>query len=385
MNLKQAARELDVHYQTAYRWVRTGTLVAAKIGTSYEISPGSIEACRRAQIRMADGSTTQLTGLFAEIVRSIAGSIVDDEFLINIAVRIAAERIGDAAYYLRIAAPGQMEGLAYFHRDLERQVVASRLLGRPGYLQLTDHHETVLNTGKTMVIDGVSDGPVMASDATFSPFVDESHITAVGLAPVSVNGAPVGVLGLLRERTPAITESEAADLTLLADLLGELLTSSPAKRRAWACRDDLREHFSRLLADTTGSRSLSQVLDRLIEATPDDLLVAVLDAERRFLAVSPALEVLYDGRGRLSMVGARLDDLVPARERGALIEQWETLTGDGHADLNSILSIRSADDSEIHLEIHAAPIRDERRDTTHVLVVSVMLVDPQHRLFAAVH
>ena len=43
MNLKTAARRLGVHYQTAYRWVRTGQLVAVKVGAGYEISDAALE------------------------------------------------------------------------------------------------------------------------------------------------------------------------------------------------------------------------------------------------------------------------------------------------------------------------------------------------------
>ena len=37
LDLSEAARELGVHYQTAYRWVREGTLRAVKIGKSYRV------------------------------------------------------------------------------------------------------------------------------------------------------------------------------------------------------------------------------------------------------------------------------------------------------------------------------------------------------------
>ena len=43
MNLKTAARRLGVHYQTAYRWVRSGQLVAVKVGAGYEISDAALE------------------------------------------------------------------------------------------------------------------------------------------------------------------------------------------------------------------------------------------------------------------------------------------------------------------------------------------------------
>ena len=43
MNLKTAARRLGVHYQTVYRWVRSGQLVAVKVGAGYEISDAALE------------------------------------------------------------------------------------------------------------------------------------------------------------------------------------------------------------------------------------------------------------------------------------------------------------------------------------------------------
>jgi MerR family transcriptional regulator, light-induced transcriptional regulator len=43
MDLESAARALDVHYQTAYRWVRTGLLPAVRVGSEYELDARDIE------------------------------------------------------------------------------------------------------------------------------------------------------------------------------------------------------------------------------------------------------------------------------------------------------------------------------------------------------
>ncbi len=51
LSLDEAAEELGVHYQTVYRWVRSGRLPARKLGGRYVIAPedlGAIEASRRA-------------------------------------------------------------------------------------------------------------------------------------------------------------------------------------------------------------------------------------------------------------------------------------------------------------------------------------------------
>ena len=59
MNLKTAALRLGVHYQTAYRWVRSGQLVAVKVGAGYEISEAAVarlQAQRAATERMPEGA-----------------------------------------------------------------------------------------------------------------------------------------------------------------------------------------------------------------------------------------------------------------------------------------------------------------------------------------
>ena len=44
MKMSEAAERLDVHYQTAYRWVREGVLPARKVGGSYELDAADVDA-----------------------------------------------------------------------------------------------------------------------------------------------------------------------------------------------------------------------------------------------------------------------------------------------------------------------------------------------------
>lgn len=46
MDLKSAADELGVHYQTAYRWVREGALPAVKRGVAYDVAPEAVDRFR---------------------------------------------------------------------------------------------------------------------------------------------------------------------------------------------------------------------------------------------------------------------------------------------------------------------------------------------------
>ncbi|HET9732714.1 MAG TPA: B12-binding domain-containing protein [Acidimicrobiales bacterium] len=49
MDLQESADALGVHYQTAYRWVREGTLPAVKIGSTYEIEESAVLALKAAR------------------------------------------------------------------------------------------------------------------------------------------------------------------------------------------------------------------------------------------------------------------------------------------------------------------------------------------------
>ena len=49
VELHEAALRLGVHYQTAYKWVRNGSLAAVKRGSAYEIDAAEVERRRAAR------------------------------------------------------------------------------------------------------------------------------------------------------------------------------------------------------------------------------------------------------------------------------------------------------------------------------------------------
>jgi MerR family transcriptional regulator, light-induced transcriptional regulator len=51
VDLREAAARLGVHYQTAYKWVRDGSLPAAKRGSSYEIDGAEVERLRLSRLQ----------------------------------------------------------------------------------------------------------------------------------------------------------------------------------------------------------------------------------------------------------------------------------------------------------------------------------------------
>ena len=43
ITLQEAADRLGVHYQTAYKWVRDGTLAAEQVGRSYRLTTAEVD------------------------------------------------------------------------------------------------------------------------------------------------------------------------------------------------------------------------------------------------------------------------------------------------------------------------------------------------------
>ena len=91
-DLQRAADELGVHYQTAYRWVRTGKLSAHLVDGRYRVSPADISemAARRSTPQAPPAPTANRTARAAErmhvallsgdeaAVRSIATGLIDE-------------------------------------------------------------------------------------------------------------------------------------------------------------------------------------------------------------------------------------------------------------------------------------------------------------------
>lgn len=88
MDLRTAAGRLGVHYQTAYRWVRDGTLDASKVSGTYEVSDEAVAQLlaaraapapppRRATVRSWDHQVERLFGTLAVGDELAARSVVD--------------------------------------------------------------------------------------------------------------------------------------------------------------------------------------------------------------------------------------------------------------------------------------------------------------------
>ena len=88
MDLHTAAERLGVHYQTAYRWVRDGSLAALKLGNSYEVSEQEVERFIDARSRPAPPPTRT-------VVRSWAAQVQRLYLTLSIGDELGARQVID--------------------------------------------------------------------------------------------------------------------------------------------------------------------------------------------------------------------------------------------------------------------------------------------------
>jgi MerR family transcriptional regulator, light-induced transcriptional regulator len=148
VDLKSAADELGVHYQTAYRWVREGALSAVKVGASYEVPTDEVDRFRarrnepspppmRAKVRSWPAYVDRLYDAIVLGDELMARNLVDRLFdsgsgVIELCERLftpALKRVGDSWDRGRLSVADEHRAAAMCTRLLARISVHPR--GRP--------------------------------------------------------------------------------------------------------------------------------------------------------------------------------------------------------------------------------------------------------------
>ena len=175
MNLKEAARRLGVHYQTAYRWVRSGELVAVRIGSRYEVSDAAIERLRAQRRALGTPHIEELPrrgdSIEAELTKLADGPMLDVEQAVVHLSRRIAESTGDLCVVAVLTeARDRVEAASCFEPDSQRLPILSGAIAA------------------TMRMRAPDEGPVMRTvfegHQLFVPHVPQELVP--GLAPPRV-------------------------------------------------------------------------------------------------------------------------------------------------------------------------------------------------------
>ena len=326
MNLKEAARRLGVHYQTAYRWVRSGELVAVRIGARYEISEAAIERLR-AQ-RRALGTPhleRQARGgddLEAEITKMADGPMLDvGQAVVHLSRRIA-ETTGDLCVVAVLSEDrDHVEAASCFEPDSQRLPVLAGAIAATMRMRAPDEGPVMRTVfeGKQLFVPHVPQELFREwLPREFHQQFDDVCIFGMIVAPMLRDGVAIGGIAMLRERPEQPFTADDADATFrLATLATDVILGARHDRLA-------RATLARVVAEVQAEVDRTGTIDaaRALAATSE--AVAIHDGADRLLAMTPAYAALADAVGSRSTARLRSGELdyssdVSHDERGAYV------------------------------------------------------------------
>jgi excisionase family DNA binding protein len=332
VNLKSAARQLGVHYQTAYRWVRSGQLVAVKVGAGYEVSDAALtrfEAQRSALERLPEPTVEDVTARSrpvptrAEVLgvldRMIDVITLDPGPVAHRAARYAAEVLGDAAIVSLRGDDGEIDVAAVAHRNPVAEVTVAAVARDVPFT--CDVAQTAMRRDSSVFL------PQVAQRAVRERLQPELHELLLGGSCYSLICAPIrigvqidGTLLMIRdapgrpyERDDVLFVEEVADRIALARDRAEMTctTRDTCRRVADAAATVSRER------DRIDLLSLRELED-LVERAADDpqAAVAILDLDMRHVACTKPYALPFGiDRSRIacSSLPSLIDDEISMR------------------------------------------------------------------------
>ncbi len=383
MNLKQAATRLGVHYQTAYRWVRSGELAAVRVGARYEVSDAAIHqfvATRHSVLRQAvpHSSASQRAGdlpddALQDLEAMAADPLVSLPSLTVFAARRGREVLGDLCLVAVTNPDGTIERSALDHVHAARAsfVAAALSVTGPRPPRVGSVLAPVLTEGAVVRVPHVPQDRLRAGlRPELRQYLADHPVIGLLAAPIPVEGAVRGMVVFTRD-TPAdpYTENDEEFATQFAERVGALVSAAHEIEMAWQVREGLAGRFHEWLANMPlGSSFDPASVQSLLDGHPTDLPVVVYDPGGRIVGANPATERIA-GYERSGLTGLTFADVVEPADVETEQENFERLAG-GELDYHDFhAGRRRSSGTTIDFAMHRVAVR--HLDASLACVISV--------------
>jgi excisionase family DNA binding protein/PAS domain S-box-containing protein len=308
VNLKQAAARLGVHYQTAYRWVRSGDLAAVRVGPRYEVSDAAIHqfiAARNSVLLQAVPRPAAAPGAAApadtdardDVLEELEGFAADPLLTVPSVAAYAARRgstaLGDLCLVSVTRPDGNVEHVALDHPEPMRTAFVGAALDmtNPERRGPVAPLARVMEEGRPLRVPHVAQDQLRAAiRPELRQYLAEYPILAMLAVPVRVPGADPEIGGLLvfvRDGlTRTYTAEDEAFAERFADRVGVLVAAARDITESWDARAEHARRFQAWVDASPGA-----VLD-------PDACMEVLQAPGAPVGAT----IVFDATGRI--VGA---------------------------------------------------------------------------------
>ena len=389
MNLKEAARTIGVHYQTAYKWVRSGDLAAVRIGSRYEVSPAAIDqflANRRTLVEQAEFVSDEhrrITDVppedFLEELEAMATDpIVTIPAVEGFVARRAVHVLGDTCLVAIDSPDRSFRHALIDHPRADRAAFYNAVIGISGATLMEERGflggrmargESVLMP----IVDQVALRRNLKSE--LRQYLDVFPIHSLVGAPVMVGDEVRGVLAFTRDAPGhPYTDDDERLVRRIAARVGPLVRTADEIAEAWRLRRALADLACCLAAKRVPGRPLTgDELRELLFApgTPGgeaDLPCVAFAPDETVLAVNRAFEQTFTYPSG-DVVGVGRPDVVPGELQEREAAHYERLRS-GEIDFDDLQTQRLGGGGRVFdIAIHRVAVREP--DATLACVITV--------------
>jgi excisionase family DNA binding protein/PAS domain S-box-containing protein len=383
VNLKQAAARLGVHYQTAYRWVRSGELTAIRVGARYEVSDAAIHrflATRQSVLRQSEPqnevghhSRSDPDVALQDLEAMASDSLISAPALTSFAARRGREALGDLSIVAVTGPDGTIEWAALDHAFASRAAFVASALSIQGPMPPRPNAlvAPVLASGAVVRIPHVPQDRLRAGlRPELRQYLDDNPVMGLLAAPIRIDGVIRGMVAFTRD-TPAdpYTVDDEEFAVRFADRVGALVKAATEIEDAWSVREDLAVRFRAALTQLPFGASLDPsrvhgILDRADVALP----VVVFDGDARIIGANRAMEQ-STGFDRDALVGRTFDDYIEPDDAELERSNFARLAS-GELDYHDYpAGRRSSSGAPLEVALHRVAVR--RLDSSLACVISV--------------
>ncbi|MGZ6997911.1 MAG: excisionase family DNA-binding protein [Acidimicrobiia bacterium] len=373
MNLKEAANRLGVHYQTAYKWVRSGHLTAIRVGGRYEVSDAAIErfsarraaACTDLEVRDREPEPIDVTAedVLEELEAMAADPFVSTRSVARYAARRGAQLLGDLCVFVCFDEGGNPRHMAVDHPNaahaafvtavIDAMGPASNTLGFAFSAFAEQRLIRLSHVPQDLLRDQIK--PELRQHLSLNP------IRCLLSVPIRSGHTTRGAITFARSSSDRpFTDEEELWAVQLGDRLGALLETATEVDAALDVRRRIAATLGRMLefnpsAPAVSESALAPVLEEA-GAQAVDLPVSILDPGRRFLAVNRTFRALRSQPGE-EIIGCTFESITHAEDRDDDVSSFDRLAS-GELDYLDINVRRIVPDGrEIVYASHRAAVR----------------------------
>lgn len=372
MNLKSAARTLGVHYQTAYKLVRSGKLAAVRVGGGYEISEAAIErylAEREAMARLPEIPPPAAAGAEADPLDAARAALEVPTPHARTVAELVAEGLVAALGDLVVVRPAPtptgatLAGPVVRHRDARRRAIATVAAEADGLVDSCLTRRAVAEAC-TILMPHVAQDTLRAETRPETlQYLDDAGVHSLVAVPVEVDGTVVAVVVVTRDAPGRpYTREDAALVERFAAVIGAAHRRSRLAAQAQARRHTLMAE----VADAVDRGAPPGALETLLHDGPVAELVC--DAQARVVAVNTAAAALA-GVTPERIVGRPLASLTAPDERPAQDEAVRRLLVGELTYLDARRTVRTPG-GEVTVAAHHGVVRDPAAQPRALVVVA---------------